>query len=336
MHRCILYPELRCDKTSPFMAANLRGDTAPETRQEPSMSKRAYAASYQRDRSCLSGGAKTLSLKIIYFSLPLTLMTAGCASVPLKPAGTLTTYNNLGEQKGTLSKSRNYVNTNALASVKTVRIVPTTFTQSALSRVKTEQDRALVANALDREVCAALSDKFQIVSSGETADLTVRTVVTDVLPTDKVVAGMANAVSLGGSVAGLPVGIPRLPFGLGGLAVEAEATDGNGVQRAAMVWGRGANSITDNPRFSEVGDAHGLATKFGSEFSLMLVTGKEPQLLQIALPSGQRIQSWLGGQPKYAVCDTFGRAPGLAGVVADKFGAPPEWTDKPPQAAAKQ
>jgi hypothetical protein len=23
------------------------------------------------------------------------------------------------------------------------------------------------------------------------------------------------------------------------------------------------------------------------------------------------------------------------GVVADKFGAPPEWTDKPPQAAAQ-
>jgi hypothetical protein len=266
----------------------------------------------------------------------LPLVAAGCASVPLKEAGTLKTYNNLGEQKGMLSKSRNYVDANVLVSVKTVRFVPTTFTQSALSLVKAEQDRTLIANALDREVCVALSDKFQIVSSGETADLTVRTVVTDVLPTDKVVAGVANAVSLGGTAAGLPVGIPRLPFGLGGLAVEAEATDSKGVQRAAMVWARGANSITNNARVSEVGDAYSLATTFGNEFSRMLVTGKEPQPVDIALPSGQRIKSWLGGEPKYAACDSFGRAPGLAGVVAGKFGAPPEWTDKPPQAAAQQ
>jgi hypothetical protein len=266
----------------------------------------------------------------------LPLVAAGCASVPLKEAGTLKTYNNLGEQKGMLSKSRNYVDANVLVSVKTVRFVPTTFTQSALSLVKAEQDRTLIANALDREVCVALSDKFQIVSSGETADLTVRTVVTDVLPTDKVVAGVANAVSLGGTAAGLPVGIPRLPFGLGGLAVEAEATDSKGVQRAAMVWARGANSITNNARVSEVGDAYSLATTFGNEFSRMLVTGKEPQPVDIALPSGQRIKSWFGGEPKYLACDSFGLAPGLAGVVAGKFGAPPEWTDKPPQAAAQQ
>lgn len=275
-----------------------------------------------------------LPLRTVYLSL--LLGTAGCASVPLKEAGTLKTYNNLGAPKGMLSKSKNYIDANALASVKTVRVVPTTFTHGALPLVKAEQDRALIANALDREVCVALSDNFQIVSSGETADLTVRTVVTDVLPTDKVVAGMSTAVSLGGSVAGLPVGIPRLPFGLGGLAVEAEALDSKGVQRAAMVWARGANSISNKPRVSEVSDAYSLATTFGNEFSRMLVTGKEPQPVDIALPSGQRIQSWLGGPPKYAVCDTFGRAPGLVGVVADKFGAPPEWTDRPPQAAAQR
>jgi hypothetical protein len=258
-------------------------------------------------------------------------MAAGCASMPQKTAGTLATYNNLGEQKGMLSKSRNYVDANALASVKTVRIVPTTFAQSALSQVKTEQDRALVANALDREVCVALSDKFQIVSPREHADLTVRTVVTDVLPTDKAAAGVSTAVTLGTGAA-LPVSVPRLPIGLGGLAVEAEAIDRSGVQRAAIVWARGANSIMDNPRVSEVGDAYGLATKFGNEFSQMLATGKEPGGLDISLPSGQRVQSWLGGAPKFATCDNFGRAPGLAGVVAGKFGAPPEWTDKAPQA----
>lgn len=284
--------------------------------------------------SAASGRAQAAGLGGICFSLPLMLMVAGCASVPLREGGKLTTYNNLGEQKGMLSKSRNYADTHALAAVKTVRIVPTTLTGGALVQVSAEQDRALVANALDREVCIALSDRFQIVSVGETADLTVRTVVTDVLPTNKAVAGVATAVTLG-SNAILPVSVPRLPFGLGGLAVEAEAIDSKGVQRAAMVWARGANSITDNPRVSEVGDAYSLATKFGSEFSRMLVTGKEPSSLDLDLPSGQRMQSWLGGPPKYAACDSFGRAPGLPGLVAGKFGAPPEWTDKSPQTDRK-
>jgi hypothetical protein len=287
---------------------------------------------HRLDRNnCLPGLLKSLSWRTMHLLLPL--MAAGCASVPLKEAGTLKTYQNLSEQKGMLSKSRNYVDANALASITTVRVVPTTFTQTAFSRAKTAQDRMLIANALDREVCVALSDKFQIVSPGANADLTVRTVVTDVLPTDKSVAAVAAAVSLGGSAAGLPVGIPRLPFGLGGLAVEAEAVDRKGVQRAAMVWARGANSITNSPRVSEVGDAYSLATTFGNEFSRMLVTGDQPRSLDIALPSGQRIQSWLGGKPKYVACDGFGRAPGLSGIVAGKFGAPPEWTDKPPQPA---
>ncbi len=117
--------------------------------------------------------------------------------------------------------------------------------------------------------------------------------------------------------------------------MEAEAVDSNGIQRAAMVWSRGANSITNTPRVSEVGDAYSLASTFGNEFSRMLVTGKEPQPLDLALPSGQRVQSWFGGKPKYAACDAFGRSAGLARVVLDKVGAPPEWSDKAAEPTAQ-
>ncbi|MBS7702982.1 DUF3313 domain-containing protein [Chelatococcus asaccharovorans] len=275
-----------------------------------------------------------IDLKSACFALPIILTAAGCASVPLQEGGTLTSYTNLGEPKGSFSKSRNYVDTNVVAAATTVSIMPTAYSPGAKSRVTTEQDRVLVSRALDRELCVALSDKYEIVAPGQPADLKVRAVVTDVLPTDKVMAGVSTAVTLG-SGAVLPVGIPRLPIGLGGLAVEAEATDRTGVQRAAMVWARGANSITNTPRVSEVGDAYSLASTFGDEFSRMLITGKEPQPLDLSLPSGQHIQSWLGGEPKYAACDAFGRSSGLARALLDKVGAPPEWTDKsaesPPQ-----
>ncbi|PLP56158.1 DUF3313 domain-containing protein [Mesorhizobium loti] len=275
---------------------------------------------------------KLLPLKPLSFMLPF--LAAGCASVPLKSAGTLASYDRLGAQKGTFSKSRVYVDARALAPAKTVAIIPTTLAPNALLRVKNQKDRALVANALDREVCVALSDKFLIVPKGQVADLTVRAVVTDLVPTDKTIAGAATAVTFGSSVAGLPISIPRLPFGLGGLAVEAEALDRNGVQRAAILWARGANSISNKPRVSEVGDAYSLATTFGNEFSRILVTGKEPRTIDLTLPSRHRMRSWLGGKPKYGVCESFGRTPGLLGVLADKFGAPPEWTDKGAKASA--
>jgi hypothetical protein len=68
----------------------------------------------------------------------------------------------------------------------------------------------------------------------------------------------------------------------------------------------------------------------------MLVSGKEPKGLDLTLPSGQRLNSALGGKPKYAACDAFGRSPGLVGIVADKVGAPPEWTDKQPKTPTQQ
>jgi hypothetical protein len=129
------------------------------------------------------------------------------------------------------------------------------------------------------------------------------------------------------------VSISPTTYTHGGLAVEAEVLDRNGVQRGAIVWSRGANSITNGARVSEVGDAYSLAYTFADQYSEMLVTGEEPAELRLKLPSAQRLQSMLGGKPKYAACEAFGRSPGLAEVVGAKFGAPPSWTDKAPQPA---
>ncbi|MBZ9854690.1 DUF3313 domain-containing protein [Mesorhizobium sp. CA13] len=266
-----------------------------------------------------------LRLKIACIGLSLAL--AGCSSVPLKEAGTLTSYNQLGPAKGKFNKSRTFVDAKALGSIRSVSISPTVFSPSAASRVKEARDRALVLNALDRAMCVALSDKYQVVPAGQPSDLTVKTVIADLVPTDKITAGVSKAVSLGSSAV-LPVSIPRLPLGFGGLAVEAEALDRNGTQRAAMVWSRGANSFTTEARVSEIGDAYSLGTTFGNDFSRMLVTGKAPSGWHISIPSGQRIKSFLGGKPKYAACEVFGRAPGLFGMVGAKVGAPPSWTDK--------
>jgi hypothetical protein len=127
---------------------------------------------------------------------------------------------------------------------------------------------------------------------------------------------------------------PRIPLGLGGLAIEAEATDRQGHQEAAMVWARGADAFTSKPKVSTAGDAYDLAKSFADDFGKLLVTGASPFKKIPSLPSLNVINAALGGPPKEAACESFGRGPGLVGMVGDTIGLPPEWIDKSPPANA--
>lgn len=260
-------------------------------------------------------------------SLFIVLGLAGCSSVSLTESGSLSSYSSLGPVEGRVSKSRTFLDTRALLAVQSVAISPTRLSPLAYSRIHDAGNDKLVSNALDRALCVDLSDKYRVVTPGEPADMTVQAVITDIVPTSKAAAAFSTVATLGTSVV-LPVGVPRLPIGLGGLAVEAEAVDGNGAQRAAIVWSRGANSITNGARVSEVGDAYDLASSFAAQFSQMLVNGRKPSGLDLSLPSGQKLKSQLGGKPKNAACEAFGRAPGLGAVLAGAVGASPSWTDR--------
>lgn len=265
-----------------------------------------------------------------FFFLLATPLLGGCTSVPLKEGGTLISYSRLSSEKGTLSKRRTYVDSAALSQLRTATIIPASFTLEAAARVESLDDRRMVANMLGRALCISLSDRFHMVPYGQVADFSVRAAVTHLVPTDKVAAGASAALTLGTGFA-LPVAAPRLPIGLGGIAVEAEAVGHSGNQLAATVWSRGANSISNTPRVSQVGDAYALAATFGTEFSKLLVDGKDRTRPDLSLPSAHRVQSWLGGKPKYTACDTFGRSPGMVGLIVSRFGAPPKWTDNKAQ-----
>ena len=67
---------------------------------------------------------------------------------------------------------------------------------------------------------------------------------------------------------------------------------------------------------------------FADDFSKLLVTATSPFRKMPSLPSMHKVSSMLGGAPKEAACEAFGRDPGVTGLVADTIGLPPEWTDK--------
>lgn len=277
-----------------------------------------------RSKSQPASSRPTFSLIVVF---TLSIIGAGCAAVPLERGNTLTSYEGLVPNGGRLTKADYRVSASELAAAKTVFVAPTAIAPGVSNSLRKTSEAHLVANAISRSICFGVSERFQVVEDRDDADIIVSSTLTHIVRTNAAVAGLSTVTSLGASAVS-PVPVPRLPFGLGGLAVEAEATTKNGRQIGAMVWAKGANWITTSARASEVGDAYSLTSGFGGDFSKMLVTGKAPSQGFPKLPSGKRMLTSLGGKPKYTACERFGRSPGLKDFAASQLGLPPSWTDK--------
>ncbi|MGF1622678.1 MAG: DUF3313 domain-containing protein [Rhodomicrobiaceae bacterium] len=271
--------------------------------------------------------------------LSLLPLVTGCASVSLQEAGSLSSYERLqqpADSKLSSRKSRVHVEKDAALAARSVRIIPTAYSRSAISAKLSTLDRRLVANAVDRAVCIGLSDRFHIALPPQPADLTVHVTIATIVPTDEVAAATTKVLDIGQTVltgagvleTSVPIPTVRVPIGLGGIALEAEAIDAGGRQIAAMLWAKGARSLLGNTtRVSSVGDAYELASSFGDDFSELLVTGEDPFRFKLpGLPYMHRLRSNFGGPPKEKACDAFGRRR-VADIVAGGFGFPPEWTD---------
>lgn len=272
---------------------------------------------------------------------------SACAPSRPVPGATLSSYSGLTASDGMVTKSKLHVNKERVLEAKTVRIEPTTF-PSTIAPKLTEQQRAVVANVVNRALCVGLSDRFTVVQPDAPADLTVRAVVTHATETDEIAAAASVAVSIGSKFVDInspvPIPIPRVPIGLGDLSLEAEAVDAQGQQQAAMLWGKGATAFFSKPRVSKASDAYDLAAAFAEDFTYLLVKGKSPfGANSFELPSWenawqkveQKFNSAFGLAHKYSICETYGRSPGLFGLVGGQIGLPHEWTDKGARKAAE-
>ena len=298
-----------------LMAAPAVGvNTAAWTRRYPRLARMA-----RRRGSCVAWPAGLLA--------PLFL--AGCAAAPLERATTLRSYEGLAEANGLVTQSRLRIDEAAIQAAKTVQIVPTSFGVGTVRVPLNAAQRRLVANAVDRALCAGLSERFRVVGPAQPADLTVRAVVTHVTPTDTLAVGASRGAAIAKMVLlpGVPVPVPRIPVGMGTLSLEAEALDLAGNQKAAMIWARGATMIGSG-RMAVEGDAYTLASEFGHDFSRLLTTGKSPFGQWPSLPTAHQISTSLGGATASRACEAFGRNPGLAGFMGGELGMPPSWTDK--------
>jgi hypothetical protein len=272
--------------------------------------------------------------------LAMVSLLPACATAPLVQGVGLSSYEGMVPSDGLITKSRLHFNKEQVLAAKTINILPTAFPPTVAPKLSNQQ-RELVANAVNRALCINLSDRFNVVTPYEPADLTVRAAVTQATETDEIAAGVSAAASIGMNFVdvSVPVPTPRIPIGLGNLSIEAEAIDARGQQQAAMLWGRGATAFFSEPKASKASDAYDLAEKFGDDFSSLLIKGKTPfggsGFELPSLPSWQKVNSTMGFAPKYAACENYGRSPGIAGMVGGQLGLPPEWTDSGPRQASR-
>jgi len=283
----------------------------------------------QRDAmECRANGKWRLSLRGPGSTL-VALSLAGCASASLDRAGSLSSYTALQRSDGLLTRSELFVNKDLVLAAKTVKIVPTLFAEVSATAVFGADQRALVSNAIDRELCLGLSGRFKIAKPGEPADLTVHAVVSSVAGTNAAAAGVSKVAGFLPSILlpGVPIPVPRIPIGLGSLSVEAEAIDEKGSQAAAMIWALGANSLTSGARGSSSGDAYELASSFAGDFSKLVTTGEDPFKAGPSLPDGRKLMVQAGLNSGDPGCAVYGKNPGVVGLIGGGIGAPPEWTD---------
>jgi hypothetical protein len=247
--------------------------------------------------------------------LGLTAPIVWAAEAPA-PAGVLSSYDGLSPAHTIQTRALWRGDAPALTSAKTARIAPVKIAPGAADGITAEQ-RGLVANELARTLCARLSGHFRMVSTRAPADLTVRTTITRIRPTNTVAATASLGARVVAHVVGSPVA-PRIPVGLGGFSAEGETVDKAGVQRAALVWTRDANALLTGARASHIGDAYQLAAAFAGDMARLTITGQDP-LREVTAPTLKR-------KAAQAACAVYGRGE-RSGYVSGMFGIAPEATD---------
>eukprot|EP01037_Dinobryon_pediforme_P006572 gene6572-6641_t len=268
----------------------------------------------------------------------ICLGLAGCATPHLDQIGSLSTYDNLEKSDGLLTHGSVFINAERLAGAKTLKITPAHFAEIPATAALTPDQKKLISNSINRTICMRVGSAYRVVRPEEEAELNLHVTISSATPTNALASGASKVAGVLPKILlpSVPVPVPRLPIGLGSLSAEAEVTDPKGVQVAAMVWARGADSFTTSGRVSSDGDAYDLAQTFSDDLTKLIVNRTDPirPNSTYSLPDVGAMMRQIGVKPNDANCALYGRSPGLIGQVGSAVGAPPNWTDKGSEAPA--
>lgn len=211
--------------------------------------------------------------------LALCIAAAGCTTAPSTQSGFLSAYDHLTPQESLRAEVKTWRDEAALAGRAKAFIEPTVLKPAALANLTPEQAE-IVRREVDQQLCLELSERFEIVDAPDA--MKVRAAITDIAATNVAASLISAAASR--TIPG-PATV-RVPLGLGGLSMEAEAIDRTtGVQLAAITWARRAQVVMDKGSLSPAGDAHQMAEPFGDAVGALVYAG-DPNAPQRERPDG--------------------------------------------------
>lgn len=202
----------------------------------------------------------------------LALLATGCAANGLQQADTLSDYGNLQTSERRLLQVREWVDPQALLAVDTIYIpqagiVPGVVENSGVDPVRFNR----VVGKLTQTMCRRLArGGFEITADPALASHQLRMNITGFETTNPVSAGASRLI--GFAIPG-PLS-PRIPIGIGALAVEGEMLDSGNTQIAALIWSS-RNHLVSSGGFSEIGDGYDLAQVFADSFGDIIVTARD-------------------------------------------------------------
>ena len=247
---------------------------------------------------------------------------AACTTAPTQ-SGVLSDYSGLGAIEGRQTKKAELRPQTPPAPGQPLVIETVGFTLEAAMAARVPPDESgLVLNEFARKLCLTLSERFEIVGTGDPQAYRLRAHVTELRETDR----MAAAISAPWDIAS-PIGA-RAPIGLGAFGAEIELMSPQGVQVAALVWRREADMTSTGASVSRISDAYAFAGDAAEDFGELF----EPPT---AGQSAQRLAAGLlpdvGLKRGDEACAVYGRAQDALRAATGFLPAPklpPEWTDK--------
>lgn len=201
----------------------------------------------------------------------LALAVTGCAANGLQQASTLSDYGNVQPAERRLLQVREWVDPQALRTVDTIYIpqagiVPGVVESSGVDPVRFNR----VVGKLTQTMCRRLArGGFEITADPAAASHQIRMTITGFETTNMVSAGASRLI--GFAIPG-PFS-PRIPIGIGALAVEGEMLDSASVQIAALEWSS-RNHLASSGGFSEIGDGYDLAQVFADSFGDLITEAR--------------------------------------------------------------
>lgn len=206
------------------------------------------------------------------FVLALAGLSTACAATDIQREQTLSDYDRLVPAERRLIPVREFVAADSLMEVSAIHIPMAGVVDGVVEDSGVDPERfERVAGKLNQTLCRRLArGGFTVTTEPEQASHRIALTITGFETSNPVTAGASELLSF--AVPG-PIS-PRIPIGVGALAVEGEMLDREGQQIAAMQWSS-RNHLISGGGFSQITDGFALAQVFADGFGDLIVDARD-------------------------------------------------------------